>query len=245
MARYLWLIWSAVMFHLCMNFLLQERTNITPSTPSSASSTAGGGDEGRGFTLEVLPFKIWLAQRSDVYVFGALLLPLGSALAMVLLALHVWCAHGASHLDHLPAVIDREKVRPNTKNPNAKPLGQDRMLDLFLRLAWPLVFTIIAGVASRNFVCEFMHHDVYSHSAKKLYFAGSWTRHLGHFALNPFRSDLRFGAVEGVTYIAGWFPWIATMALATFGMIAIWWIFIWLPKPLWTYLVRRLRPKRT
>lgn len=129
MCRYLWLTWSIIVFHISVNFLLQERTNV-------ASTFA--------VDLEIFPFKIWLAQRTDIYLFGALILPFCAATALALLAVHSKEAQDSSQLDRLPAVIDSKKLGSSlTKT--------DRKLDRFLRVAWPLLFIAVSALASWHF----------------------------------------------------------------------------------------------
>ena len=210
MARYLWFTWSLIVFHLSVNFLLQERTNVASTAPVN---------------LEVFPFKIWLAQRADIYLFGALVLPFCSAIALALLALHLHEAHGASHFGRLPAVIDSEKL----KSP-VRPTRTDRKLDRSLRVAWPLLFVAVSVWASWHFVMGFMHQPVFVHDTGCKFFDCGWINHLGH--LNPFISDLRYATAAGVTYIAGLFPYFAVANLAACSILALFFA-LWLPSPLW------------
>jgi hypothetical protein len=211
MARYLWLTWSAIVFHISLNFLLQERTNINSGGPVD---------------LEVFPFKIWLAHRLDIYMFGALILPFCSATALLVLALHLRGSHAASHLDRLPALIDSEKL-----GSHARVTETDRWLDRCMRVAWPLLFLAVSAVASWHFVTGFINEPVYTHYPPWKFFDSGWASHLGH--LNLFQTDLRYAACDGATYIAGLFPYFAVINLIAYTGLASWWLFVWLPSPLW------------
>jgi hypothetical protein len=213
MARYLWLTWSAIVFHISLNFLLQERTNINSEGPVD---------------LEIFPFKVWLAHRSDIYMFGALILPFCSVLAVALLVLHLRAADAKSHLERLPALIDSKKL-----GTHASPTKTDRRLDHFIRVAWPVLFLAVSAVASWHFVTGFVDKPVYTHCPAWKFFDSGWASHLGH--LNPFQTDLRYAAYDGATYIPGLFAYFALVNLAGYTVLACWWLFIWLPSPLWTH----------
>lgn len=216
MSRYLWLTWSIIVFHISVNFLLQERTHVSSTDPVE---------------LEIFPFKVWLAQRADIYMFGALILPFCSATALALLMLHLFGSHTDAHLDRLPAVINRNKLENH-----GRPSAIDRKLDRFLRVAWPLLFIVVTVGGSWHFVTGFFNKAVYTHCPPVLFFDSGWG-HMKHF--NPFQRDLRYASSDGATYIAGLYPWISVIGLAACTIFALWWVLIWLPSPLLKKLSRK------